>query len=326
MKKYFIIIMIALVLLISGCGKREDSKIDLPNPYEGSEGLVVEFIEGAPPDEVLMSRGGVGNDFPIAVRIRNNGAVDVDNYWFALAVEEPKLSVSGSHEDFGGNLVGKETSISGGMTVIETTATAQPIERDPEEDAVEVKKLSAAITATICYNYKTKHSASVCLDAEPYRLNPGEDVCEMAPEDFVNQGAPVAITRVEPSVVESNGNILPRFKIFVKNIGTGLIVNTGAAPYNAEGVCAGTTFTRENKVFNYMSSISARIGNTYLDCGPPTLKLTDDDANNFFLCEAGPSLAILRGRGSFTTELALELNYGYTESISKVISIQELIE
>ena len=48
------LILIALIAIISGCGKTlKPERPSMEEIEKGSDGLIIEFLEGAPPEEVL---------------------------------------------------------------------------------------------------------------------------------------------------------------------------------------------------------------------------------------------------------------------------------
>jgi hypothetical protein len=232
--------------------------------------------------------------------------------------------------NFPESLTGKETDLTGGITVIQFE-----IKPAPRDKAKEISKTTAAISATVCYKYKTKLSTGICIDTEPYRPGKEDAPCEMEAIELQNQGAPVAITRIEPTVrLSDDGKIIPSFKVFVENVGKGIVMNEP----DTKKACDGTLLTgipgitiedwapsfsaKFERVFNKVSVATGalKLGNSNVTCTPSSITLKPDTARNYFVCEAE---TFERGKGSFVTSLNLTLEYGYTETKSKIVTIEE---
>src|SRR4030042_7101179 len=92
-KEVFVIFLFSLLLLVSGqegCQSETTGKTD---PFVGGkEGILIDFVEGAPPPEVFDQ----GHPFEIVVRLQNKGEDDVE-------VNEGRVDISGiSDQDFSG--------------------------------------------------------------------------------------------------------------------------------------------------------------------------------------------------------------------------------
>jgi len=71
-KKYFIIGMIILLMFVYGCGSGEKGEEGDLNYVQGTEGLVVSFMNGMPPDHIYR-----GDTLLIGINIKNKGTYDL---------------------------------------------------------------------------------------------------------------------------------------------------------------------------------------------------------------------------------------------------------
>src|SRR3989338_6902001 len=72
-EKYFMIVLVA-VLLVAGCkgGKKQVSISDI-ELQKGFDGLTAEFLENAPPKAVFED-----SPFPVIVKLQNKGAYNIE--------------------------------------------------------------------------------------------------------------------------------------------------------------------------------------------------------------------------------------------------------
>ena len=71
MKRYRIICMLAFILIVTSCYSPYDTRLPASHSevYQGSEGIVTNFIVNAPPATVYED-----HDFRVGVSVKNNGA------------------------------------------------------------------------------------------------------------------------------------------------------------------------------------------------------------------------------------------------------------
>jgi len=296
-----VIVLFFLVSIMAGCQSNPQRPLETINYFEGSDGLVVEFLDNSPPEQVYSN-----SVFPLAVRLENKGAWDVVDPFFAEAsivydslyfeeVEEEALSDERSHIE----LHGKSPQYPEGEGVLTTLALLRAKPLAPRTGA------DAKILLGLCFPYQTTLSEQVCVDGDVYNLDEREQVCQA--EDLVlsDQGAPVAITSVEfeslpagteqvtvdsqAPVVDSNEQftgtstetttesvplVRPVFRLSLRNVGGGEIVR--ARNPDEQALCdvlpVGEGFDRNTVL------VKAWLGNTELECFPKTPRFVNGES------------------------------------------------
>ena len=142
-----------------------------------------------------------------------------------------------------------------------------------------------------------------------------------------SQGAPVAVTKVESEMLPSKDQlsvIKPRFIITVKNLGKGEAIKQ----QRAEDACSSKPidYTEWNNL-NAKVYLSTIDDSNQLDCdtdedkkdGTLNLKQKEDSIR----CTYEPGFE--ESKGTFSTPLYIILDYGYTNTISREITIKKLL-
>ena len=140
------------------------------------------------------------------------------------------------------------------------------------------------------------------------------------------QGAPVAVTKVETRMLpqEDDKKVKPHFIIHVKNAGNGEVID----PSKIEVACKSEAL--DYKDFNTII-VSASLSGTPLRCsedigavpGPVTVRLRDKE--DLIRCTYDKDNGIDAGLDAYIAPLKVELDYGYTFTISKNIIIEKIL-
>jgi len=324
-----VIMLIAIVMLI-GCNKTGDSDpITREDIYEGSDGLVMEFVKGSPAKEVFASYEGQESIFDIGIEVENKGAYDIESGVLTLTLERNymdidewstnRLLVSTDENTAIFNLEGKSTkSLLGDRDVVYIRAKALEI---PEKQS---ETHTSNILFTTCYNYKTSLFQTVCVDPDVNNLMVGEKACDVEEISLSDQGAPIAVKSVEYDMLPHRfeERIKPLFKINIENVGKG----EATRPDIISKVCSGESL--DYKDFNLIK-VSARLSNSDLNCN-----LLAQDGNligEARLKERKGSVrcaleeGVDKDKGAYLSPLIVEIEYGYTSSISKEIKLKRHI-
>jgi len=191
------------------------------------------------------------------------------------------------------------------------------------------EKQPSVILATACYPYKTVFGTSVCVDTDVYGIRQGRKACSVDILKFKSgQGAPVAVTKVETRILPQDGNkVKPLFLIHIENKGNGEVVKLS----ETEKACGKEALGyRDFSTIN----INATLSGTLLDCRiskgsgpeppePAVIRLRD---KKFMVrCILRDNDAIDADIDAYITALSVELNYGYTFTISKNIIIEKIL-
>lgn len=165
-----------------------------------------------------------------------------------------------------------------------------------------------------CYRYVTSASAQVCVDPDVANLNPRK-VCRSQPVTLSGgQGAPIAVTRVEPLMVPEGDQVHPVFAIYVQQAGSGAVVR----PEGAELACTGGGGP---KLLNYAVA-SASIQDRALKCEPKEVRI-EAGKESRFICERDDML-FDTSSGTFSTVLSVQLDYGFVTSAVLPMTITRL--
>ena len=313
MKKTILFLILAL-FLIAGYTKctltQRPKTIDI---YQGTDGIVMEFLKGAPPDKIPEN-----SEFQIISIIENRGASDVGEGYLTISLEkdymhlfdwmleEPIVSYGVDNEKVRFQLDGKsEYSPNGGRGIIKLLARTKKI-----ESLIESHTSNIGLTA--CYKYETISNPTVCLDTDIYNLRVGEKSCEVKDVILSSQGAPVAVTKIEQSMLVHDDKIEPQFLIYIANKGNGQIIDKD----KIDEACS------EKGGYNLsVVNVEAYLSGKKLDCIPNPVKLTK--TRNFARCSAYKDDWIEKDSIGYETLLKINLTYGYTSTISKNIRIEK---
>ncbi len=314
--KKTILFLILVLLFISGYTRC--TFIQKPQPidiYKGTEGIVMEFLNGAPPDKIAED-----SEFQIIANIKNKGVSDVEGGYLTLSLEkdyvelydwsfeEPIVSSGFGPEQVIFDLEGKsEYNIYGGEGIIKITAKTKKIEELMESH-------TSTIGLTTCYKYSTTVNPTVCIDPDVYNLRAGEKSCAVKDIGLNSQGAPVAVTKVEQKMIVHGDKVEPQFLIYITNKGNGQIVNKD----DIEEACSATGLSKDS--WNIVN-VKAYLSGKELSCTPNPVKLTK--TRNFVRCSALEQDWIDKEELAYETVLNIKLEYGYTSTISREIIIEK---
>lgn len=305
-KKYFALILI--IIFISGCGifSPDREPISEINVHIGTSGLEMEFLKGNPPNEVYEDQ-----IFKASVFLKNKGAFDITNGYLLIGLEEDYMGLLYEYNQrIDLELDGKSRQNPiGDQKVEEFALKAKEIDPQTEEH-------ESSIYITSCYKYRTELSQDVCIDADMYNLKPIEKVCTVKDISLSSQGAPVAITKIEEkiSTSESGDVMIPQFTIYIQNKGRGEVIDVG----KTDDACSSEPLSSEdiNKL-----DIAVYLSDIPLECKPYELKLKNKKDKVICSLKEG----VKKDEPAFTTLLSVILDYGYTQTISRRVTIKKIV-
>lgn len=331
-KRFFFVLFFLTLILISSCTSGKNTKKSIEEIRIGSEGIVVSFLPNAPPEKIHVEQGEK-NEFEVVLELKNKGAYpQPDEGTSGLGPEFGKIYLSGfdrkiielsSKDGESGDLStktleGKSTiNPNGGQDILSFTGKI-------DFNNLNVEKYEPTLLATACYYYNTIAGPSVCIDPNPYSTIKEKKVCEVQDITLTNQGAPVAVTRVDEEAFATK----TRFKITVKNVGSGEVMKADAA--NSKCDPSGTDkIVRED--IDKVNLMSVKIADKELTCqpfvdGPVTgtkgLIRLANNGEGFVVCEL-PSSDYNNKVSAYTTPLKIQLSYGYRNTAEKKIQIKK---
>ena len=325
MKKILFLLLIVFLLALAGCGyiPTSGSKSQDVDVHIGTYGLIAEFARNAPPQTVFED-----GKFAVVLRIRNAGAYDIKNGLIAFGLEKdyvPQIALQDNpaaikDEILTFDIRGKSLiDLKGEENVISLQATAGKL--DPQSESKQ-----STLTATFCYPYKTIASATVCIDTDIANIRPVKKVCQVKDISLSRgQGAPIAVRKIETRMVPDVEKVKPQFLIYLENTGNGIAVN----PKGYMIPCQKSEFKDEDlwnvaylKVFSSQSG-----GENQLLCTPSlendetTGILRFRDKKDFIRCTYKDGISA--NSDAYTSPIRIELEYGYTQTISTNLLIQK---
>lgn len=325
----YLLLLIALLSLSSCNGTNNGSGVTTTNYYSGIGGLEFKFLDQAPQAEVYEN-----SRFVVGFMVENVGASDVTemNYGILSIGFDPfyidASEITSANDVQGGSnsvvfsgiqLVGRsQLNPSGSSTFISFPGfKTRPI-------MGQIESPSTQLLASLCYPYTTSFSGFVCVDHSLAGQDLRQQVCYQKTLDLSDQGAPVAITRinVENQPVTSGGEsvaVRPVFTIHVQNKGTGSVLSPIVGSANLDRVCSFQDITRQD--FNMVNIEATLSASTSLTCTPNPIKLINDVGIS--RCEVNDEDLII-GSHNYETPLNVKLSYVYQSAISKKIEIKRL--
>ncbi|MGB9749108.1 MAG: hypothetical protein ACP5OZ_01235 [Candidatus Woesearchaeota archaeon] len=293
-----LIVLILLIVFISGCVS--ESGISIFNPYIGNQGAEVNFMKNAPPDFVFED-----SSFHVGFELENKGALNVEKGIITIGLSDIYgLSIDKRTINF--ELKGKKDrrSIYGEKKYEIVQAKAPKLEGKAQSEFL--------INMIACYQYSTFLQTSICVN--PDHFNPKPENCNPTPLQFSSQGSPVAVRRVEQSVIpvsEKQSKLM--FTIYVENIGDGFV--TLKDSYHK--ICSNLPLKVQD--VDYLE-VSAKLGHEDLTCSPKKVVLKQ--GKGYVTCYSKP----LDIQPSYKTSLSVKVDFGYFYSKTKNVLIYKLFD
>ncbi len=332
--KKIIVIFVLLALVISGCGnvRKKDNGGEVSiSPVKGTNGIVMEFLKKAPPDTIFEN-----SQFPVVVRIKNIGAQAVEEGYLTLSLERDYIEIV--KWDLGGNLKAsdKEDSILfslDGATPFNPNGELEMVTASGKTKNIEAQSEShtSLMLATACYRYKTRFGGNACIDTDIFSIRPIRKSCEVSDIQAAGgQGAPVAVTRVETQMLpdDTSDKVRPQFLIHIENSGSGEVIHNeryGQFCTSFDAIEGDALYEDFNIIF-----VKAFLSEVELDCNPVEdtmlgkVKLKNKKA--VARCILSKEEGIDRLKEAYISPLRVELDYGYTKTISREMIIEKALK
>jgi hypothetical protein len=323
MKKILGIICCILIIFLAGCNG-SSSKNPADNKLQtGTKGVTTEFMKNS-----LQQKIYENSEFYLRFQLHNQGFEHIKNGILVPQVERDLIEIQ-SWEFSEALAMGPENSALfrlHGKTVTDqkgekTIATLQLNAKTIEDTR---NKLPSTIALSMCYPYATIFSETICIDTDPEGVSIAKKSCTAKDiSSSSGQGAPIAITKVEQSVMpgDSDDSVVVQFNVYAENKGSGLIIDYD----RYRDICLAKNPQKEDYdtiwVHSFkFSDYEYKEGNDYsIDCYPNPMRLTQ---NGYYTqCTVKKESAISRDKLTFETPLVIELLYGYKETIGTEIEI-----
>ncbi|MBD3262988.1 hypothetical protein GF374_01260 [Candidatus Woesearchaeota archaeon] len=298
MKKKFVIPLIALLFIglafSSGCiGESEAKEAPKGMFAGGSNGLVLSFMPGLPPDEVFEN-----TKFTIGVKLENKGEhkvpEGVEVKIGGIPTGEDGFDLNQSAQSTKKELTGKtlveEEVISGGFEIFNFPAESPTYPGDTE----------VTIIASSCFPYESLGVATVCLKDDLFTQATGApEVCKVSGEkETYSRGAPIKVTKIKEIPM---GEHRLGFKINIENTGDGQV-------YLPRTGCKGSDI-------NKVSVKSVKIRDIVFSCSTKTITLVDGEGTVFCDKELPEDI------GEYEDILKVILEYNYRTQATQKLNV-----
>lgn len=304
----FIALLVLAVLLVASCQggslRRGRTDAEPHNYHTGSQGIEMRFLQGNPPPRIYE-----GDALTLILEYGNKGAFDI---------QDGRLYISGYDVEY--------VRLDGAENPFSTTFSAEgKDEFNPYGEIVDVKEYQdpavsmppnvdvfrQVFKATACYRFRTEASPSVCIDPDPLSIDPEDKVCTITNVGLGSQGAPVAVTSIEPEIARDRA----QFKINIANVGGGTVIESVQGRSPIDRCHADLKRDEVDKV-----EIHAMLSGQGLRCQPETIRLVNGAGFSFCTLD----LNNLQQREAYQTILNVYLDYGYRDSIATTVDILRL--
>lgn len=334
MKRIFYLLVFAmLALLITACStpftassNNDAQKLEL---FKGTKALTLSFMKNLPPYVVYSPEPGSSSPFRAGVQVENVGSDDINTGFIILSVEDGYVKINRWDTEYDVTQIGavgqRAVFKLPGRTQFNPVGGKELFVIDLEALYIgdQATKHTSPITFTACYDYTTKFSDEVCINTDIYDLKPTEKVCEV--RDFSvsgGQGAPVEVVRVEQDMMASENSATPHFVIYITNSGGGEVIDKT----KTADACSAAPVSYDD--FNVVDIEEVRVSsystlNGQMECNPMKIKLRDGSGKT--RCSIKSGLLSSSEAQSFVTPFYVQLGYGYTQSISTEVSIENIL-
>jgi|SRR3989344_5951438 len=304
MKKYAIIIFLALLVILAGCGKKEDSSVLTDAFYGGTDGVSVQFKEIAPPDQFDQ-----GEEVPVAVILRNSGEYDIvsgNAKAKIYGINTKTFNLPDEYRGTNGILRGKgEFNLEGG----EREISFGNLKYNEEV----INSRNTIMRAKVCYPYQTRTDIPICVKSS-LAEETGESICTITGEkveDGTVSSAPIQVTSVTE---KTRGSNQVRFDIKVENKGVGNVYANDATCEELED--DNTKLNKKDKIFLEV------INPADVVCG---LRSGEDSGSGIIELDNNEETVScwMTAEDTYTDTLRVTISYMYTDAASKEITIFE---
>ena len=310
MRRLFLVFMIGLLLVLTGCEQGEAPSSTTPF-LGGTTGLLINFLEDAPPQEVY---DGGAFPFDIVIKLRNDGESDV-------LAKDAQVKISGLNPaEFGKQASGLvkhpdedlvRTYKDAEGNLVEGTITYVSFEGFNYGGTMS-GNIQFPIRADVCYKYSTKAISKLCIKKD--LTDTSEDSLCIVPEEkqVFNSRAPLQVTSLKESV---RGADTVGFAFKVEHMGNGDLFQQGS-------VCDTTGITYENKIWVEVDTGMAGVKCTGLTGGTANSGyITIYSGERTITCTQPAASEI-----DYEKAIEITLTYDYKEDITTQLLLKHTVE
>ena len=328
MKNGIIVVMLiaSLALFITGCsgGNTTDGGQAF---LGGTDGLKMSFMAGNPPETII---DGGTTPFTITVKLENTGEYDVkanEGYVRIRGIDPGVFSVTGAklEKSFDNDILGRVKNYDGSERSGQISTVSF---EDLKYTRTIPGDIQQKVVAEVCYKYKTKAIAQVCVKPNAQQALNDDRICKVEGDRVVqNSGGPIAVTAMKQSFA-GNGKISVTVTVTHAGSGTTFFKDT-------DNKCLDelTNVDKEKIKVNVLPvSIGGKTINakcTSLTAGTTNngyLKMYGGDstgkASMTFSCDVDAGTI----DNAFEVPLEIELDYRYLQSIETPLKIRHVAQ
>lgn len=298
------------VLLLTACWSNTPQQRAL---YTGSDGIKMSF-----PQQNNFKQF-TNETFSIAIRLENDGATTItkDNPAWVTALYDPAtisfveiMGPTGSpiQRPFPVFIAGRSRDVSlGEVTYLDATFKTLMLTSNRQT-------AKAPITFSICYPYNSIFIKNVCVDRDYFNTE-STKICTAQIVTDSSQGAPVAVTSIEPRFSNQQGLVQPQFRIHIENLRDGYVLYKNTT--SSLDVCLlGANF---NKTEFGKAYIEASLNTVPLSCGTDNDNIVRFERNSAdIVCRLETSMM---AGANYETPLIINLRYFYISSLTANVEV-----
>jgi len=289
-----LIFVIALLFLVA-CSMTTTTT----NIRTGTDGLKVNVLKTLP-NEIMENQ-----NFQIDLELENNGASDITNAMILASGYDTDLLYLQQNIIKGINLKGKSIYTPYGEKTLKSFSA------ETKKISPQIQKDDTKVILNYCYQYSTIATADVCINPNIYSTSALKEVCKPKTISLSNQGAPVAVKRIEQNFFLNGQEVIAEFKIYISNVNKGEVM---AKDSYSKG-CEGTSLKYED-----VGVIDAEVylSNKKIECTKQLKMKSSED--NFIICR----VPINKEEGTYLTPMMINLTYGYISKEEIILKIKKM--
>jgi len=303
--KIKIIVLLIAMIMISACARSGTGT--LTELYTGKQGVVVTMQNTDIFKNIIE-----GINLPVNIKVQNKGAYDVEDAKIKIIYDNKLFEAEDTLKSF--NLEGKKQYNPEGYQDI--------IEYNIQNTIIPSENKNSYIIAHTCYMYKTYAKTNICFG------NPSSAGCDYKDYSSISlsngQGAPVGISKITETVVESRDSFDLILDIYVDNFGDGQTT----MPDKYSALCTkDITLTKEDKL-NHVKldvfTISEDDIRTKLEFSCQNINSDNsvDLSKRHIICTR--KFEKEDYKSSYVTLLEIELSYGYVQTTNEKLTFQDI--
>lgn len=285
-------------MLLFACKQTGVKTPDISSIEVGTQALEMLFEKELPPKKIFEE-----TPFTVLVNIYNKGTSEITNGVYVLGYENQYVDLEKNRGVL--RIEGKTIdNPRGGFARIQLRGKTKSL-------GPQLEGLTTGLSFTACFPNKTSAGLTTCIDTKPEEQDKTKE-CKVIEKTYTGgQGAPITITKIEPLMIPVKNGVQPVFKISIKNIGKGQVLDL---EYSGQ-YCLGRAIPKS--AYNLVNA-KVHLQEDELDCTKTQLKLTEQEES--IICTSPKTFT--KKEGTFSIPLSIELEYGYVQTITQDMRIE----